>query len=1277
MANNIQIVGDILNTEIVSRYSTQDAILIESQEIQENFGAPKDYIEYYVYDAGGNLLDLNYNYRDFKLPIDSSLSSIYTVAPNPKDNITNDDLGLLKAPSPVGSSYPVIEIDPIVDLQNLGYNSGEFAVRYNFFTNKVSSPEAQYFIKRISSDRTELSISSTVFTNLQIEADANVLFNEISGSAYYVNYLLNFGLNQQVVAVNVALNRNDAGYEILFKLYEPLPALITEKTYVWVVSEKISPYIFNINLDVLLSPPSALMLRGANFNIPVETNTISTQYTTYSDLVSTLQVSQSASYNKLLNALTSQSIDINVDYTNYSNFSFFGSVEQRLTNFYTKAKRIEDYNNLITKYTVSASLFPNLQTEINTYSSSISNIIANFDGYETYLYFESSSYAWPKSTTTLPYTLYSTGSATAITWYNTNIALASSYDELNPNNLKNSIPVYLVDNPDNSQYVLFLNMVGHYFDNIWILLQSITDINLANNNLEEGVSKDLVYHVLKSFGINVYNSLGGEDLNQFAIGNNSGSAVYSGSLENFSPTSSYLNNIPRKDLLAEVYKRIYHNLPYLVKTKGTKTGLEAIITTFGITGSILSVKEYGGSTKKGLLKGYNDTKVRLVDNNATGSLLSPFISIQQANTASANILDEDLNYVDISFSPQTQIDLYISQSISSSNPTWNIDDYIGDPRQIYSGSYPDLDNQRKIYFSQGTGSYAGFTGSLLDYNGFIRLIQFFDNSLFKTLGDFIPARTSLSTGITINSPVLERNKFTYANPSTSTTESIHTGEFNTFADESGSLVMARAGSGGVYEDINPASQSWVENINTTKGLVTKLHNDLSEFYTGELSGSTVIVTTQDLVVYEVDANPLFNNVSSSVTSRLRSNIYTPNSELINRQSTTSIFTPAELQDSNLSLTSYKRSRYDGVKTISAEYNTVSSSNQGYGSTAAIDVYTNYFAVFNYITSSYSQIAIGSTAQISELIDVNGNRYTLGENRYVSEVSNTFNAGSDVVLYYINDSSSLSTPKTVTCLDAGNNYITIISSLVSGSIDGAATSTQYYGYITSGSDKVRIQLTGSTSSTITEYFKPVTTTTELKTFMLNGTETGDAEQPFNWLYPFLTSSFSGSLITDIEIANQGNYPPPNGISGSSLTDNTTQTRLYPSESTLVSTANIYSTVEPGDFIVLGTETGILSSNPTNTPSFKWTPGVSGSISYMIISSSFSGLQSGSLFVDRIIPINTIPTFDKQCWLIYRRIPNDTIVLLPVGLNNERSGLIIPKNFNPAYSPLEIARRAGIL
>jgi hypothetical protein len=39
-------------------------------------------------------------------------------------------------------------------------------------------------------------------------------------------------------------------------------------------------------------------------------------------------------------------------------------------------------------------------------------------------------------------------------------------------------------------------------------LQAVTDINLANNNLEKGVSKDLVYHVLQSLGVKLYNQYG-------------------------------------------------------------------------------------------------------------------------------------------------------------------------------------------------------------------------------------------------------------------------------------------------------------------------------------------------------------------------------------------------------------------------------------------------------------------------------------------------------------------------------------------------------------------------------------------------------------------------------------------------------------------------------------------------------------------------------------------------------------------------------------------------
>ena len=47
MANNIKIVGNIINTTTVSRYSVEDTNLIASRNLQEDFGGTSDYIEYY------------------------------------------------------------------------------------------------------------------------------------------------------------------------------------------------------------------------------------------------------------------------------------------------------------------------------------------------------------------------------------------------------------------------------------------------------------------------------------------------------------------------------------------------------------------------------------------------------------------------------------------------------------------------------------------------------------------------------------------------------------------------------------------------------------------------------------------------------------------------------------------------------------------------------------------------------------------------------------------------------------------------------------------------------------------------------------------------------------------------------------------------------------------------------------------------------------------------------------------------------------------------------
>jgi len=983
MANNIQIVGSILNSQQVSRYNNEDTNLLSSNTIQENFGQQDDYIEYFIYDAGGNLLNTDYSYKSFKLPSTSGLN------PAPY----KDAVGVVSNYNLSPSTLPIIEIDPVQDLQNLGYSSGEFKVQYNFFNNRIEN----LFLKEISADRTEIRVGSTVLTNAQIESGSLALINEYSSSAYFVDYLINFGDNTQVLAVNVALNKVESGYEILFKLYQPLPDNIQTKISLWVVREKVNPYSFNLNLDKLILPPPIPSLRGPNFDIDVPNqNNVATSYQTYTSLVNGIQSISTSSYQQLLSLITSQSIDINTNYTDFTNFVFFSSAEQRLTNFYNKVKSIEDYNNIIIQYSPNVATTSSLALEITSSKNEINTLISQFDGYEYYLYFDSSSYAWPKTNSTLPYTLASTASANS--WYEAATGSAETYDINNQNYLVNTLPTFIRDDDNNAPYITFIEMIGHYFDNIWIFLQAVTDVNLANNNLEQGVSKDLVYDVLQSLGIKLYNQYGDSNNTNFLIGA-SGSANWD---NNFTYTGSYLNTIPKKDLLAESYKRIYHNLPLLLKTKGTAYGLQTLVSTFGITGSTLQVKEYGGDTKTGLLDEFNNDKIRIVSNTITGSVLSPNISLQSYPTASTLFRTNDLHYVDVSFSPQEKIDIFASASIAAATTTWSLDDFIGDPRAQYSSSYSTLETERSIYYSPLSASIVPFTGSggsgsigATDYNSFIRLIQFFDNSLFKMLKDYVPARANLSTGISITSPVLERNKWSYANPSSTSEIDIKEGT------------------------IDPVG---ISTEYTT--LYTKLSGDKSAYYDGDITGSAI-----DVYSYYEDSNPnpyvlgttaswnaqhtisesanynkflhsdfnvLFNNVTNSLVSNTRQEI-----EYI-FGTTQSILSPTELQDSYDSLKTHQLSRYEGVKLSSATYNTYTDGDISYGKTAVIDRNTVKLGLFSEIVSN-KFLPKRNNAILKYLVNTNGDLTELNlRNTHWEEIQNTFVLGDTSSISQLNN-----------------------------------------------------------------------------------------------------------------------------------------------------------------------------------------------------------------------------------------------------------------------------------
>jgi hypothetical protein len=1034
MVDNIKIVGNITDTQQVTRYDANDINLLTPQTILEDFGQSNDYIEYFVYDIGNNLLKKNYSYKNFKSPSTSTVT-------------------------PLGN-LPLIEIDPILDLKNLGYVSGEFKVQYNFFGNKISNSSAELFLKEISSNRTELRVGSTILTNSQIEASAIELINEYTKSSYFVDYLINFDNNIQVTAVNVALNKLESGYEILFKLYQPLPENIQEKSTLWVVKERINPYIFNINLDKLVIQAPLPQLRGPNFDIEISNqNNIATSYQDYTNLINSVQNLSTSSYQQLLSLITSQSININVDYSDYNNFSLFSSTKQRIINFYNKVKQIEDYKKDIVIYTAAtSSLSSNF---INSSTSSINDIITGFDGFEYYLYFESGSVTssleygitpFPKSTSSKPFELYSTSSALSNTWFNTSTSSADLYDGNNQNYIINTLPTFIKDDENNAQYITFVNMVGHYFDNIWIYLQAITDVNKANNNLNQGISKDLVYYVLQSLGTKLYNQYGDSDNTDFLIGN-SGSINFD---NNFTYTGSYLNAIPHKDLLAESYKRIYHNLPLLLKTKGTTYGLQTLISTFGVTGSVLGIKEYGGDIKSGLLDEFNNDKVRVISNNITGSVLSPFISLQTYPTSSTQFRTNDLHYVDISFSPQEKIDIFASASIAASaSATWSLDDFIGDPRAQYSGSYPTLEVERQTYYSPLTASIVPFSSSVgieyinaTDYNSFIRLIQFFDNSLFKMLQDFVPARVNLSTGVTIASPVLERNKWSYANPSSTSEINVNEGTIDgiEISTEYTNLYSKLSGSKAAYYDGNITGSY----INVYKYFESSSINPYLIGSTGSWNAQHTITESANLNKFlHSDFNVLLNNVSSSLTSSIRQDIQYVFG------TTQSILSPAELQDSYESLITHQLSRYEGVKLSSLTYNTYTSASSTYngdisfGKTAAIDHNSRKLGLFTDVVSS-SYLPGRNNVRLLYLVDEFGSLTELNlRNKHWQEVQNTFIQGTTLDVSQFDNqkfSNQKTTDGTKDIFDSGYTYSPIL-----------------YFPTCSANDKIYFQFNGSSNS----------------------------------------------------------------------------------------------------------------------------------------------------------------------------------------------------------------------
>ena len=240
-----------------------------------------------------------------------------------------------------------------------------------------------------------------------------------------------------------------------------------------------------------------------------------------------------------------------------------------------------------------------------------------------------------------------------------------------------------------------------------------------------------------------------------------------------------------------------------------------------------------------------------------------------------------------------------------------------------------------------------------------------------------------------------------------------------FCDSSGEIIFVLQRDAFTAYSLSPSivNQSWNNNIPTVLGLTTIAENTQKEFYDGELSGSTIIATTQSLL-NDPSFNPLLNNVSGSrLNSYLMKVEY--NNGIVTASNNPQILDRtaqrAAVPDSNYTAKKVILPRYEGSKVSSADYNFYTSASNNtefvvgstgswvgdssYGKTAAIDKNPIYFAHFNYSWDNPVIFGMGEYF-VDQLIEVPFNDIKgtpidpkvlkiEGNNSKLQEISSTF------------------------------------------------------------------------------------------------------------------------------------------------------------------------------------------------------------------------------------------------------------------------------------------------
>jgi len=357
-------------------------------------------------------------------------------------------------------------IDILKHLNSLGLYNGVFNIKY-----KVYIQLDNLTIADIATSRTEIKC---LYNNL-LDLDLSSTFINVNDEDLLLinyKYLNNFLYLKTIDPVSQTSVSGDS-IILINKLFNDFIDVIELVTY-----EEPS-YIKN---ELKLSSPEIIINNSKYYN--------------YNELSSYDNTTANEFLLGSANNTSFYGIDLNIDYTSFSNFIKFSTITYRLEIFKNKLKAYEYYNDALNNLTSSSVYKDNIVTELI-------NIKSSFDGYEKYLFYNSGSMSWPKTNTTKPYTLYSVYDNESIEWFQTMYDLALDYDRENVNNILNVIPSLIRMDSNNNEFIKFINMAGVYLDNLNLYIKNITNIRQTSYDMKTGAPKDLIIDMLNNYNFKI------------------------------------------------------------------------------------------------------------------------------------------------------------------------------------------------------------------------------------------------------------------------------------------------------------------------------------------------------------------------------------------------------------------------------------------------------------------------------------------------------------------------------------------------------------------------------------------------------------------------------------------------------------------------------------------------------------------------------------------------------------------------------------------------------